>query len=254
MEFPADMWYHHLQERCESMKQYDNPDFFQAYSRMSRSQLGLDGAGEWHQLQPLFPDPAGKTVLDLGCGFGWHCKYAADLGAASVLGIDQSKTMIAEAERRNAAPCIEYRVCDLLQFSYPKACYDLVISNLVLHYIEDLDAVYGLIRKTLKPGGTFLFNIEHPTFTAGVNQQFSADGTWPVDRYYEPGWRTADFLGYPMVKYHHTLTQILNGLLHAGFVLEAVEEAMPPKQWKAQMPEELQRPMMLLVKAGRPVT
>ena len=233
------------------MNQYDNPEFFAEYAKMSRSQYGLEGAGEWHQLEPMLPELFGKLVLDLGCGYGWHCKYAAEHGAASVLGIDQSARMIEEAKRRNAGEGIEYRICNLLDFAYPKETYDLVVSNLVLHYLEDLDGIYQCIHQTLKPGGVFLFNIEHPTFTAGVNQQFAADGTWPVTDYYCPGKRTAVFLGYEVKKYHHTLTQILNGLLRIGFVIEAVEEAMPPEQWRDQMPEEMKRPMMLLVKAKK---
>lgn len=232
--------------------QYDNPAFFAEYAKMSRSQYGLAGAGEWHQLELLFPELTGKTVLDLGCGYGWHCKYAADHGASSVLGIDQSTRMIEEAKHRNAGDCIEYRVCNLQDFPYPEGIYDLVVSNLVLHYIENLEEVYRLVNRTLKSGGVFLFNIEHPTFTAGVNQQFAPDGTWPVTAYYYPGERTTDFLGYEVKKYHHTLTQILNGLLQSGFVIEAVEEAMPPEQWRDQMPEEMKRPMMLLVKARKP--
>ena len=233
------------------MNQYDNPEFFAAYAQMSRSQFGLDGAGEWHQLEPMFPKLNGKTVLDLGCGYGWHCKYAADHGAASVLGIDQSEKMIAEAKRRNAADRIKYRICDIHDFDYPAKTYDLVVSNLVLHYIEDLQEVYRLVYRTLKSGGTFLFNIEHPTFTAGINQQFAADGTWPVTDYYYPSERATDFLGHEVKKYHHTLTQILNGLLQTGFAIEAVEEAMPPEQWREQMPEEMKRPMMLLVRARK---
>lgn len=218
---------------------------------MSRSQFGLEGAGEWHQLEPMFPALKGKRVLDLGCGYGWHCKYAADHGAESVLGIDQSEKKIAEARKRNLADSIEYRVCGILEYDYPEERYDLVVSNLVLHYLEDLQEVYSLVHSTLKPGGTFFFNIEHPTFTAGIHQQFAADGTWPVTDYYYPGQRTTDFLGYEVKKYHHTLTQILNGLLRAGFTLEAVEEAMPPKQWRDQMPEEMRRPMMLLTRARK---
>lgn len=38
-------------------------------------------------------------------------------------------------------------------------------------------------------------------------------------------------------KYHHTLMQILNGLLKTGFVIETVEETMPPEQWRDQMPD-----------------
>ena len=70
-----------------------------------------------------------------------------------------------------------------------------------------------------------------------------------MDNYYTPGQRQTDFLGHAITKYHHTLTQILNGLIKAGFHLEAVEEAMPPEQWRKLMPDEMRRPMMLLVKA-----
>lgn len=234
-----------------NMNHYDNPDFFAAYAQMARSQQGLSGAGEWHQLEPLFPDLAGKDILDLGCGYGWHCKYAADHGAASVLGIDMSEKMIAEAVKRNAADCITYQVCSLLDYEYPANSFDLVISNLVLHYVEDLDIVYRRVYDTLRPGGLFLMNIEHPTFTAGVHQQFASDGTWPVDNYYYPEERQTDFLGHTITKYHHTLTQILMGFIHAGFCLDAVEEAMPPEEWQSLMPYEMRRPMMLLVKASK---
>ena len=73
---------------------YDNENFFQDYAQMSRSRQGLDGAGEWRQLKTLFPDLRGASVLDLGCGYGWHCQYAADHGAAEALGIDASGRMI----------------------------------------------------------------------------------------------------------------------------------------------------------------
>jgi len=233
------------------MNQYDNPDFFAAYAQMSRSRFGLAGAGEWNQLKSLFPNVQGKTVLDLGCGYGWHCGYAAGHGAASVLGIDQSECMIREAQLRNPGENITYRICDLLEFEYPAQSFDVVVSNLVLHYIEDLDKVYQRIRQTLRPGGIFLMNIEHPTFTAGVHQRFSGDGCWPVDNYFYTGERVTDFLGHEVRKQHHTLTQILGGLIKAGFILEAVEEAMPPEEWRGQMPEEMRRPMMLLVKAAK---
>jgi len=233
------------------MNHYDDPAFFEAYAQMSRSLQGLEGAGEWHQLKKLIPDAAGLDVLDIGCGYGWHCKYAAENGARNVVGIDMSERMIAEAKRRNGDERITYRLCAANDYEYPAKSYDLVISNLVLHYIEDLDEIYRKIYAALRPGGVFVMNIEHPTFTAGVNQQFSADGRWPVDDYYYPGKRQTDFLGHVITKYHHTLTQILMGLINAGFRLEAVEEAMPPEQWRSAMPDEMRRPMMLLVKAAK---
>lgn len=134
--------------------------------------------------------------------------------------------------------------------------WDCVVSNLALHYIADLDRVFANVYRTLKPGGTFLFNIEHPSFTAGVHQDwvYGADGQplyWPIDNYFLPGERVTNFLGCEVRKQHHTLTQILMGLLHTGFVLDAVEEAEPPADMMdlPGMKDELRRPMMLLVKA-----
>ncbi len=233
------------------MNFYDDPAFFEAYAQMPRSEQGLSAAGEWHQLKKLFPDVTGKTVLDLGCGYGWHCKYAVEHGAIRVTGIDQSWRMISEALRRNADDRITYRACDLRDYEYPEGEYDLVISNLVLHYVEDVNTVYRLIGRTLRPDGVFLMNIEHPTFTAGIRQQFSSDGTWPVADYFYPGERETVFLGQAIRKYHHTLTQILMGLIQTGFRIAAVEEAMPPEDWRDSMPEEMQRPMMLLIRAEK---
>lgn len=238
--------------------EYDNEHFFGEYAKMSRSREGLAGAGEWHQLRPLFPPLEGKTVLDLGCGYGWHCKYAAEMGARQVLGIDLSRKMLEEAARRNGDERIEYRVCGIGAYEYPEGAWDCVISNLALHYIADLDGVFHSVRRTLTPGGVFLFNIEHPVFTAGVGQDWVYDGDgkpryWPVDDYFLPGERTTHFLGCEVRKQHHTLTQILMGLLKEGFVLEAVEEAEPPQEIMdlPGMRDELRRPMMLLVRARK---
>ena len=237
---------------------YDDESFFRSYSRMDRSRGGLSAAGEWHQLGPLFPELAGKHVLDLGCGYGWHCRYAAEQGAADVLGIDLSEKMIREARKRNPGDNITYRVCGIDTYEYPEEAFDLAVSNLALHYIEDLEAVYRNVHKTLKPSGTFLFNIEHPVFTAGVREDwiYGDDGTpryWPVDNYYYPGERSTHFLGHTVRKQHHTLTQILMGLLRNGFRLEVVEEVMPSPEMLdlPGMKDEMRRPMMLLVKAVR---
>ena len=44
---------------------YNDPLFFQKYSQMPRSILGLEGAGEWYELQKLLPDFTDTRVLDL---------------------------------------------------------------------------------------------------------------------------------------------------------------------------------------------
>lgn len=237
--------------------EYDNDQFFEEYAKMPRSREGLCAAGEWHQLKPLFPPLRGKTLLDLGCGYGWHCNFAAAQGAAEILGIDLSHKMIEEARKRNQADRIRYRVCGIEEYEYPENTWDCVVSNLALHYIENIETIFQKVHRTLKKDGVFIFNIEHPVFTAGVRQEWIYSETgepqyWPVDDYFIPGERHTNFLGCDIVKQHHTLTQILMGLLHSGFALEAVEEAEPPAEMMniPGMKDELRRPMMLLVKAA----
>ncbi len=234
---------------------YDDEIFFDKYALMPRSTQGLGGAGEWHMLRRLFPGLEGKTMLDLGCGYGWHCQYASQSGAATVLGIDSSVKMIAEAKKRNGGERITYRVCGIDTYEYPENEWDFAFSNLALHYIENIDSVYAQVYRTLKPNGVFLFNIEHPVFTAGTGQDWIYDSEhnplyWPVDDYFLRGARRTAFLGCDVTKYHHTLSDILMGLLRNGFCIESVEEAVPESPDLPGMRDELRRPMMLLVKAA----
>ena len=236
--------------------EYDDPAFFLQYAQMPRSRQGLAAAGEWAQFSRMFPPLTGRRVLDLGCGYGWHCRFAAEQGAAEVLGLDLSEKMLEKA--RSMGGEIQYRLCGIENYEYPEAAWDLVVSNLALHYVADLDRVFSLVRRTLAEEGVFLFNIEHPVFTAGVGQEwvYGSDGRplyWPVDGYFQPGERSTHFLGCPVVKQHHTLTQILMGLRRAGFALDWVEEAQPPEEMKnlPGMEDEFRRPMMLLVRARK---
>ena len=103
--------------------EYDDAHFFNEYAQMTRSREGLAGAGEWHQFRKMFPPLEGSRVLDLGCGYGWHCKYAVEQGAEKVLGIDVSRRMIREAEKRNPDERITYEVLSLEEYDYPEEAW-----------------------------------------------------------------------------------------------------------------------------------
>lgn len=235
---------------------YDNDAFFRKYSQMERSRKGLSGAGEWHELQKLLPDFRGKSVLDLGCGYGWHCKYASEQGAAQVLGVDLSHKMLEIAKARNAGENIEYRCGNIEELDFPDGSFDVILSSLVFHYVRDFPALVQSINRWLKPNGSFVFSVEHPVFTAYGSQDwfYNESGEilhFPVDNYYIEGQRDAVFLGEHVPKYHRTLTTYLSALLQNGFVLQAVVEPQPPEEMMdlPGMRDELRRPMMLLVSA-----
>src|SRR5215471_13132457 len=92
---------------------YDDGEFFAGYSRLKRSVEGLDGAPEWPALRALLPELSGLRVLDLGCGFGWFCRWVRERGAGSVAGIDVSEKMLARARADTADPAITYSRADM---------------------------------------------------------------------------------------------------------------------------------------------
>ncbi len=185
---------------------YDNPDFFEGYSRLGRSVEGLDGAGEWPALRALLPALRGLHVLDLGCGFGWFSRWAREQGAAQVLGIDVSENMLARAWATTPDPAITYVRADMERLDPPEAAFDLAYSSLALHYIEDLAKLLATVYRALVPGGHLIFSVEHPLFTAPTRPGWSVDAdgrkTWPVDGYLIEGPRTTDWLTKGVVKQH----------------------------------------------------
>lgn len=238
---------------------YDNPRFFDQYSQMDRSKKGLAGAGEWPALKAMLPEMAGKRVLDLGCGYGWHCRYALEQGAREVVGVDISQRMLEEARCRTTSERCRYLHMAMEDIDFPEACFDVVISSLALHYVRDYADVLRRVATCLKRGGDFVFSVEHPVFTAYGNQDWYRDGEgralhWPVDRYFMEGERQAVFLGETMTKYHRTLTGYVEPLQRAGFALTGLVEPQPTEQMLSEiagMADELRRPMMLILAAKR---
>lgn len=243
---------------------YDRPDFFAGYSQLERSVAGLSGAAEWPSLRAMLPPMAGLRVVDLGCGFGWFCRWARAEGAATVLGLDLSENMLARARAMTTDPAITYRRADLEQLDLPEAGFDLAYSSLALHYLPELGPLLRTVRRGLAPNGRFVFSVEHPILTAPVPQGWTIDAQgqawWPVRGYLDEGARTSDWLAPGVVKYHRTVATTVNALIQNDFMVMALEEYGPSREQVAHRPDwarERERPMFLLVAAqasGRSMT
>lgn len=237
---------------------YDTPEFFEGYSQLSRSVHGLDGAAEWQSIRALLPDLSGKRIVDLGCGFGWFCRFAMAQGAAGVLGLDISENMIARARAETSCAAVAYEIADLEHLRLPEAAFDFAYSSLAFHYIEDFGKLIATIHRALVPGADFVFTIEHPIYMAPSNPEWTIDRqgrrVWPLDHYSVEGSRRTDWLAKGVVKQHRTMGTTLNSLIAAGFTIRHVEEWRPTADQLLQNPgweEELDRPMFLLIAVQR---
>lgn len=237
---------------------YDNPAFFAGYATLPRSVNGLDGAPEWPSLRAMLPPLAGQRVLDLGCGYGWFCRYALQQGARDVLGLDVSEKMLAQAAALTEEPGIRYQRADLETLELNDSV-DLVYSSLALHYLSNIDALFAQVYSALTPGGMLIFSCEHPIYTAPVQQQWVVDDqqqrSWPVNHYQQEGERISNWFTDGVKKQHRKLATWINTLITAGFEIAHLDEWGPDDQQVQQQPalaEERERPMLFLLAARKP--
>lgn len=247
-------------EIAVKQNKYDDLGFFENYNQLPRSIKGLEGAGEWGAFRSMFPDLRDKKVLDLGCGFGWHCRYAREQHARSVVGVDISKNMLERARLMTDDTNITYVQSTIEDFDYPANEFDLVISSLALHYIPDFEDICKKVYQSLRVGGSFVFSVEHPVFTAVAEQDwyYSPDGEklfWPIDHYHEEGARQTRFLDNEVTKYHRNIATQMNALVKTGFQFREMSELKPERE-QLQDPEwhdALRRPIFLLIAADKQV-
>lgn len=246
---------------------YDTKPFFTEYVQLPRSLHGLDGAPEWPTLCKMVGNIEGARVLDLGCGFGWFCRWARNYGhAKSVHGVDLSENMLARAREMTATvagndyQAITYERADIGGLQVPLASYDFVYSSLALHYLptESLRRLLGQVSACLSPGGRFVFSIEHPVVTAPADAEWKRreQGTvyWPLNQYWNEGLRITNWLADGVRKYHRTVETYLSLLLEAGFVLVAFKESCDGLDLrpKLDVTSEAHRPYFLLVGVQKP--
>ncbi len=91
------------------------------------------------------------------------------MGASKVVGIDVSSKMLAIANRENSGDNIVYKNIWIENMSSLKEKFDVIISSLAIHYIEDFSKLVRNANALLKGQGIFVFSQEHPLTTAPKN-------------------------------------------------------------------------------------
>lgn len=101
-----------------------------------------------------------KTVLDLGCGTGFLTqKLLKQYPKAELIALDIAVNMLKETQKCGGWFRKPKLVCaDAEALPLKNASVDLIISNLMLQWCNDLSASFAEMRRVLKPNGMVLFS------------------------------------------------------------------------------------------------
>lgn len=236
---------------------YDNPLFFKGYKKLRDEDKGFNEALEVPVIHHLLSNIKDSIALDLGCGFGHQVAYLIQHGAAEVIGVDISKQMINEARSRNNHNGVKFFCTPMESFDIGKNKFEIILSLMALHYIEDINSLFNSVFTGLKNGGQFIFSIEHPICTACQAGWKKIDGKdyWMVSDYSKEGLRLQNWFVEGVHKYHRKVSSIIQSLVSCGFMLTDIREPHPSKKCLEERNDlalHLERPPVLIIRVLKP--
>jgi len=232
---------------------YDDNAIFNTY--MARRQR-IDNPNDTMEkpvMLELIGEFTNQRILDLGCGHARFGKDALTKGCQTYLGIDGSSNMVKVAQQVLAGTNGKVIQAAIENWEYPTEAFDLVISRLVLHYIQDIDEIFRRVYRVLTNNGRLVFSVEHPVLTSCDRAWQGKDKRqdWIVDNYFDTGQRITSWMGGQVIKYHRTVEDYFVSLQRAGFLVETLREAAPQYERFANDDETYQRrkriPLFLII-------
>ncbi len=195
------------------------------------------------QMLPLIAEHLQGTsrVLDIGCGEGQvarHLPRAA--GVEHVVGIDPSDAQIAVATARGGGPCYARGAADALPVL--DGSFDAAVVCLVFEHITDVDSALTEVARVLRPGGVFLFLLNHPLLqvpgSGWIDDHILGEQYWRVGAYLVEDVSLEELApGIVLPFVHRPLSRYLNTMAGVGLYLEHMDEPAPPPGFIARAPE-----------------
>lgn len=178
-----------------------------------------------------------ETHLDLGCGQGVFTRAVATKGARAT-GIDAAPTLIDKA-RTYPGPRCRFLVRDAAAL-HDLGPFDSASAILCLQNIEHLPETAAATAAILRPGGRFLWTLNHPCF------RIPRQTAWGFDEERKIQYRRLDAYTSPLsipiimhpgqkesentVSFHRSLEELMKAGFDAGLRLRGFEEWHSHKQ------------------------
>lgn len=236
---------------------YDEEQVFAHYTQRRQQADSPNDTIEQPIFMEMLGEYVGKSILDLGCGDGGFGAQLLAGGAQSYVGIEASERMAVLA-REKLTPMGGTLYHDSIEnWMYPEGAFELVVSRLALHYTDHIEQTFARVYGALKPGGRWVFSVEHPVLTSS-NQSATVSGRryeWAVDNYFVMGARNVAWMGSTVIMFHRTVEDYFTALQQTGFTVEQLRESRPrPENFTD--PELYERrtriPLFLFLAARKP--
>jgi SAM-dependent methyltransferase len=183
---------------------------------------------------------AGATsVLDVGCGEGQIARLVV---AARVVGIDPTWAQLEVARTRGGGPA--YARGGAAALPVASGAFDAVVACLVFEHIREVDIAIAEVARVLKPGGRFVFFLNHPLLQTPNSGWIDDHVLDPPEQY----WRIGPYLVedesleevekdvyIPFI--HRPLSRYVNALADNGLTIVRMVEPAPPPGFLARAPE-----------------
>ncbi len=195
------------------------------------------------QILPLVTEhlQGAARVLDVGCGEGQVARHVTDTVAGSeVVGVDPSVAQLEVAAERGGGPRYVRAAADRLPVA--SASCDAVVACLVFEHITNVDEALAEVGRVLRPGGVFLFLLNHPLLqvpgSGWIDDQILGEQYWRIGPYLTEDVTLEELApGVVLPFVHRPLSRYVNQLSAVGLLVEHMVEPAPPPGFIAQAPE-----------------